>query len=562
MNVRSLTHVALFSLVALSIACAPAGDGGNDGGNDDATADLAAIDGVFSQFATDDGPGCAVAVSRDGQTTLTRAYGMANLEYDIPNGGETVFEPGSVSKQFTAAATIMLSLDGLISLDDDIREYFPEMPDYGEPITVRQLIHHTSGLRDWGSIAGIEGWQRTTRVYTHKHVLDIAARQESLNYPPGERYSYTNTGYNLQAMLVERVTGKTLDEFSQERIFGPLGMTKTQWRDDFTEVVKDRSVGYVRGDDDEWHMLMPFENVYGNGGLLTTVGDLLKFTRNLDTGEVGGPAFVEEMHRRGVLDSGEEIAYAAGLFIGEYKGVREVQHAGGTAAYRGYLTRYPDNGLAVSVMCNAGNANAGALAHGVADIYLADVLTEPPDIAAFDLTTERLESFTGGYRDPNRYTFIDITVEDDHLVMRGLFPGQELELTPVSETRFENPAGVAVEFEASDSARPIAVFSTTVSSGVRLEPVERYTPSGAELAEYVGEYSSHEAEVTYWIALEDGELGLVDRYGESRPLAATYRDAFSGPWGMIVFRRDGAGRVNELTMSQSRVWDLRFERVD
>ena len=542
------------------LACAPeeSGEGSND-----STVDLAAVDAVFADFSDENGPGCAVAVSQDGQTTLTRAYGMANLEYDIPNTGETIFEPGSVSKQFTAAATIMLALDGAIDLDDDIREYFPELPDYGEPIRVRDLIHHTSGLRDWGSIAGIEGWGRTTRIHTHKHALDIAARQEALNYPPGEHYSYTNTGYNLQAMLVERVTGMTFDEFSQERIFGPLGMTKTQWRDDFTEVVEDRSVGYIRRGD-EWHMLMPFENVHGNGGLLTTVGDLLKFTHNLDTGAVGGQAFIEEMHRQGVLDDGREIAYAGGLFIDEYKGLKQVAHSGGTAAYRGYLTRYPEHGLAVSVMCNAGNANAGGLAHEIVDIYLADAIREGGDAeveGGVDVPQATLDSYAGSYRNPLQNSMVRLTVQDGVLHYAGL-AGQGTPLVAVSETRFEHPSGLVVEFDDSGPGRPLPVFQSPVNSPIRLEPVEEVAAGEIDLTPYVGDYFSREAEVTYSIAVEDGTLRIVDRYGDSQPLRPAYRDAFAGPGGMILFRRDGAGRVNGLSFSQGRVWDLRFARVE
>ena len=240
-------------------------------------------DEIFADFIASDTPGCAFAVSHAGEIIEARAYGSANLEHDIPNTPETVFEPGSVSKQFTAAATVLLALDGEISLDDNIRDYLPEIPDYGEVIRVRDLLNHTSGLRDWGSIAGIGGWPRTTRIHTHTHMLDIASRQRALNYPPRQYYSYTNTGYNLQAVLIERVTGQTFEEFSQERIFQPLGMTKTQWRDDFSEIVQDRAVAYRHNGDGSWNQLMPFENVHGNGGLLTTVGDLLKFTHNLDT---------------------------------------------------------------------------------------------------------------------------------------------------------------------------------------------------------------------------------------------------------------------------------------
>ena len=546
--------------LAAGLACA-------DASRDDAssgTVELASLDAVFADYSASDGPGCAFAVSRDGQQVMARAYGMANLEWDLPNTPETVFEPGSVSKQFTAAATILLALDGRIDLDDDIREYFPEMPDYGEPITVRMLIHHTSGLRDWGSVAGIHGWARTTRIHTHKHALDIASRQRALNYEPGRYYSYTNTGYNLQAMLVERVTGQTFDEFSQERIFRPLGMTKTQWRDDFTEIVEERSIGYRRGDDGEWHMLMPFENVHGNGGLLTTVGDLLRFTRNLDTGEVGGPEFIRLMHDQGTLDSGRQISYAGGLFVGEYKGVREVQHSGGTAAYRGFLTRFPDHGLAVSVMCNVGEANPGGLARSVAELYLGDAIEEEAseDPAGADVDPARVAAFAGGYRDTRTGQFMQLTADGASLRM-GAGPGG-MSLAAVSETEFASPAGVSIVFDGGgggDGARPGAIMDTPVADDVRIEPVEGFEPTASDLAAYVGAYHSDEAEVTYWVEVEDGGLVLKDRYGDGPSLTPVYPDAFRQGGSTFIFRRDDTGRVTQASLSQGRVWDLRFERV-
>jgi len=544
--------------LAAGLACA-------DTSGDDSSAgavELGALDAVFADYSASDGPGCAFAVSRDGQQVMTRAYGMANLEWDLPNTPETVFEPGSVSKQFTAAATILLALDGSIDLDDDIREYFPEMPDYGEPITVRMLIHHTSGLRDWGSVAGIHGWARTTRIHTHKHALDIASRQRALNYEPGRYYSYTNTGYNLQAMLVERVTGQTFDEFSQERIFGPLGMTKTQWRDDFTEIVEERSIGYRRGDDGEWHMLMPFENVHGNGGLLTTVGDLLRFTHNLDTGEVGGPEFIRLMHEQGMLDSGRQISYAGGLFVGEYKGVREVQHSGGTAAYRGFLTRFPDHGLAVSVMCNVGEANPGGLARAVAELYLGDAVGEdaPEDPAGADVDPARVAAFAGGYRDTRTGQFMELTV-DGSLLRLGM--GGGMSLAAMSETEFASPAGVSIVFDAAagGGTRPGATMDTPVADDVRIEPVEGFEPTASDLAAYVGAYHSDEAEVTYWVEVEDGGLVLKDRYGDGPSLTPVYPDAFRQGGSTFIFRRDETGRVTQASLSQGRVWDLRFERM-
>jgi len=546
--------VPILLAIALASAQVPAT------GQQMATVDLAQVDSLFERFDGTRNPGCAVGVSEGGYIILERAYGMADLEHDVPNGPETVFEPGSVSKQFTAAATILLALDGKLALDDDVRKYIPELPEYEAPITVRHLLNHTSGLRDWGSVAGIEGWPRTTRVHTHTHMLDIASRQNSLNYQPGDYYSYTNTGYNLQAVLVERVSGMSFAEFSQQRIFEPLGMTKTEWRDDFTRIVKDRSIGYSPNRGGGWSMLMPFENVHGNGGLLTTVGDLLRFTHNLETGELGGPRFLEEMHRQGVLNSGRTIAYASGLFIGEYKGVREVQHSGGTAAYRGFLTRFPDQGLAVSVMCNAGNANPGRLARQVAELYLGDALseTEPTVAGEIDLSLVRLEALAGGYRDARTGQHVRVAVADGALRLQGV------ELVPVSETRFESPNGVVLEVETTPMAegRPAAMLDTPVADDVRLEPVGDFEPTAAQLTEYPGTYRSPEAEAVYRVEIEDGALVLKNRYGEGRQLTPVYRDAFTASRRTFIFHRDGAGQVTGMSWSESRVWDLRFERMD
>ena len=525
-----------------------------------AQVEVSAVDEIFAAFQGTEGPGCAVGVSRDRKQILARAYGMANLEHDVINTPETVFEPGSVSKQFTAAATILLALDGELSLDDDVRKYIPELPDYGTTITIRHLLHHTSGLRDWGAIAQIGGWPRTTRVHTHKHVLDIASRQRSLNYTPGEYYSYTNTGYNLQAVLVERVSGMSFAEFSRRRIFEPLGMTRTEWRDDFTRVVKDRAVAYSPTRDGGFRMNMPFENVHGNGGLLTTVGDLLRFTHNLETGDVGGPEFIREMHTQGVLNSGDTIAYAAGLRVGQYKGVREVRHAGATAGYRGFLTRFPDQGVAVAVMCNAGNGNVTALAGRVADLYLGDALVEADPRVSTESTVKlpprSLEARAGAYAtvrgQPSSFT---ITWSGETLRSFGQT------LTPLSETRFlVGQTGRSLEFDdAPDGARS-GVTLTTGGRSLRFEPVAEFEPSAADLREYVGEYHSDEAEVTYRVEVEDGALVRVDRYGESARLQPAYPDTFAAPGVFYIFRRDG-GRVTGFSLRLARVWDLRFRRL-
>jgi CubicO group peptidase (beta-lactamase class C family) len=525
-----------------------------------ATVDVADVDQIFAQFDNTRSPGCAVGVSMKGEPVLLRAYGMADLEHGVPNTPETIFEPGSVSKQFTATATVLLALDGLISLDDDVRDYIPELPDYGDVVTIRHLLNHTSGLRDWGSVAAIEGWPRTQRVHTHMHVLDILSRQLSLNYPPGEYYSYTNSGYNLQAVLVERVTGMAFAEFSIERIFKPLGMDHTQWRDDFTRVVEDRAIAYSPNRDGTWSMLMPFENVHGNGGLLTTVEDLLKFTQNLQTGELWGPRYLQEMHKQGVLNSGQTIHYASGLQVGTYKGLPRVEHSGSTAGYRGHLARFTDEGLGLAVMCNASNGNAGAHLYQVADLFLGEKVAdweEPQLEPRVTLSADRLTALTGNYVDSRRGTLVTLRAADE-----GLRMGRTL-LVPVSETRFGAANGTVVVFETTQTAegRPAALLTELGAENVRLTPVPEFAPTPADLSEFTGTFRSDEAEATYSVVLQDDSLAIMDRWGRTDPMDPIYPDAFEARGNTYIYHRGASGRITGFSLGQSRVWNLLFRKV-
>jgi CubicO group peptidase (beta-lactamase class C family) len=291
------------------------------------------VDAIFKRF-TPSTPGCAVGADVKGQPVIRHAYGSADLEHDIPITTDTIFEAGSVSKQFTAAAVVLLARAGKLSLDDEVRKYVPELPDFGAPLTIRQMLHHTSGLRDWGNLAGLAGWPRTTRVHTHAHVLDLLSHQHGLNFPPGTRWSYTNSGYNLAAIIVSRVSGMPFPEYTKAAIFDPLGMKDTSWRDDYTRIVKRRAMAYSDRQG-TFTLNMPFENVYGNGGLLTTVGDLLKWNTNFTGHVVGDSAFVDELQQRATLPGERTHEYALGLYVDTYKSVREIDHSGATGRLLG-----------------------------------------------------------------------------------------------------------------------------------------------------------------------------------------------------------------------------------
>ena len=421
----------------------------------------AVVDAVFARW-TASSPGCAAGVSVDGRIVLERGYGMADLERDVANKAETIFEAGSVSKQFTAAAVLLLARDGKLSLDDPVRKYVPELPDYGpgRTITIRHMLTHTSGLRDWGEVAGLAGWPRGRRVHTHAHVLDIVSRQKDVNFTPGTNWSYSNTGYNLAAIIVSRVSGKSFADFSRDRIFQPLGMTHTSWRDDYTRIVKQRAIAYEPSTDG-YREDMPFENVHGNGGLLTTVGDLLRWNENFVSPKIGDTKFVAEQQTPGRFSDGRAHDYALGLYVRTYRGVPEISHSGSTAGYRAFLVRYPAQHVSVAVLCNAASANATQYAHAVADAYLGSALTAPAAAAgggrgaqpagAFTPADADLAAYVGRYRSDEAETELVVARDGAELVVKRR-PDTVLRMRPVARDVFTVPSLGTVTFHRSGTA--------------------------------------------------------------------------------------------------------------
>jgi len=546
---RLQTGAAVAALIAL---LAPGRLAGIQGG-----ASLAAnVDPIFARW-TDATPGCAAGVSREGRPVLERAYGLADLEHGVKNAPDTIFEAGSVSKQFTAAAVLLLARDGKLSLDDEARKYVPELPDYGAPLTIRHMLNHTSGLRDWGSVAALGGWPRTTRVHTHAHVLDIASRQRALNFPTGTRYSYSNTGYNLAAVIVSRVSGMSFAEFSRTRIFEPLGMTRTSWRDDHTRIVKGRATAYsdARG---TFRINMPFENVHGNGGLLTTVGDLLRWTAHFSTPTLGDAGFVREMQEPGRFSDGVQHDYALGLRIAPYKGVREVGHSGSTAGYRAYLADYPDQRVSVAVLCNVSSGNAAQYAHAVADLYLGSAVSNEAGTggrrpaAAYTLAPAEVEAAAGEYRDVTTGEPLRLVAASGALRLNG-----NTALQAESGTRFTASGGRVVELGMRNRLRVVDRFG-------RADVYERVPAADVKprpLTDYAGAYVSDEAEVTYVAAVEGDALVLRRRPRAVLRLTPVYADGFRAPIGFVRFTRGADGAVTGFHVTQARVWKLVFEKV-
>ena len=387
----------------------------------------AKVDQLFAEWNQSDTPGAALAVTRDGEIIYKQGYGTANLEYDIPITTGTIFDIASVSKQFAGFAIATLAHEGKLSLDDDIRTYLSDVPDFGIRITIRHLLHHTSGLRDWVQSLVIAG-DMMDDVISFKHILKMARHQKTLNFEPGTEFLYSNTGYNLLAEIVEKVTGDSFREWTDTHIFKPLAMTNTHFHDDHEMILKHRAYSYQTVENDRFKHAVNNTTALGSSSLCSTVEDLAKWILNFDDVRIGGQTVIEQMHQRGVLNNGEQIDYAFGLNIGEYRTLRTVGHSGSWRGFRSHLMRFPDQKFGVVILCNLDTFNPLSLAEKVADLYLADALapvevSEPEkaaepaeDVKSEPLVPEQLTEFEGDYYTEELDTTYTIGVRGDGLV--------------------------------------------------------------------------------------------------------------------------------------------------
>jgi CubicO group peptidase (beta-lactamase class C family) len=411
----------------------------------------ASVDSVFAIYDNTRSPGCALGVIRDGEFLLRRGYGMADLEHGTPISSATVFRIGSTSKQFTAAAMVLLEQEGKLSLDDDIRLHMPEIPEYGEPVTIRQLyltLMYLSGLRD-------------DDFFTDDEVVAMLARQRELNFPPGDQYLYSNSGYFLLSQIVKRVADVSLREYAEQRIFGPLGMQNTHFHDDHTEIVPDRAMGYAPAEGDGFRISMTTLGMIGDGGVFTSVDDLLKWDNFFYDSTAAVPPvprysdFWQSMLTRGVLSDGDTLDYALGLSHGKYRGLRTIRHSGGFVGFRAQMVRFPDERFSVICLCNLSRSNPTRLVRAVADVYLADLMDpaeaasegrggsedEGPTQPATKPETD-LAAITGTYFSEELDTEYQITVDGDSLLlnvgndMDGVLGASERDVLTRRDLRF------------------------------------------------------------------------------------------------------------------------------
>ncbi|HKE60392.1 MAG TPA: serine hydrolase domain-containing protein [Pyrinomonadaceae bacterium] len=506
----------------------------------------------FTKAYVGPAPGCAAAVSLNGETVFEKAFGLADLEHNVPNTPQTIFESGSVAKQFTAAALVLLQQEGKLSIDDPVNKYIPELPDYGAPLTIRHLLNHTAGLRDWGTVLSLTGAGRGDRVISQDLALDIITHQRALDFTPGSEYSYSNSGYNLAAIIVERVSKQKFPAFVEERLFKPLGMKNSSWRDDYQRIVPGRAQAYSRQGTEPWRLNMPFMNVYGNGGMLTTVGDWMKWNSMLDAQSLGA-VLVNALETRGVLNDGRKIEYALGLTVSTYKGLKDVSHGGATAGYQTFLARYPDNKVSIGVMCNGTSPSAGGIAADITDEIFGP-LAEPKTETA-KVSDDELKKLVGMWRNEKTHAPARFIFENNVARFSGA------RLVPMGGGQFTF-FGNQLKFTLDKEGKPMSA-AIVASDGeiTRFVRENEWTPTPADLASFKGDWFSEEAGAMFSLVVEGDKASLKQRPATSLVMQPLYKDHFDVQGYVVWFTRDNNGKVTCMHVGASRMRDMPFVRV-
>jgi CubicO group peptidase (beta-lactamase class C family) len=522
--------------------------------SDDETAKK--VDAFLSQWDKKDMPGCAVGVVKDGKLVYKRGLGMANLDYDVPNTPTTLFNLASASKPFTAMSIALLAQQGKLSLDDDIRKYVPEIPKYDDTVTIRHLIHHTSGIREYQALVRFGGLG-TDNAYSDKDVLNMLGRQKNISFKPGSKHQYSNSNYHLLGIIVERVSGKSLRAFAEENIFKPLGMKNTLFFDNRNEVVKNRAAGYTVGQDKSISARASLFDLVGGGGVLTTVEDLALWDQNFYEPKVGNKELIRLLITPGAINNGEKIDYAFGLFLNKYRGLPVFKHSGNMQGFRAQTVTFPEQKITVIALSNNMAILPSAIAEKLADIYLEGQLkpvvpspkkvaeTLPPAIA---LPEKEALRYAGIYANPETGKVFKLGLKDGKLINSGLLQN-ETPVTPISANRLLIVVGTDVTelnpiFDKSGTITEIKILTKSGKPDIFV-PVKPPFNSPEALSEYAGTYYSEELDADYKISLQSNNLSLQISENLKPTLTAAYADVFTIAGGQInlSFTRDDKGKI-------------------
>jgi len=534
--------------------------------------DKQAIDQIFKAWDNEEVPGCALGIIKDQELIYAKGYGLANMEYDIPNSASSVFRIASTSKQFTAACIVLLAEHGKLKLDDKLDSFFPDFPTYASSISIRNLLNHTSGIRDYLTISYLKGLGNDD-FYTDAEIMAWLVNQQDLNFKPGDDYLYSNSGYWLLGQIVNEVSGMNMADFAHKEIFEPLGMTSTHFHNDHNQIIKNRASGYVPDEFGNYKIRMTTLDMIGDGGIFTTINDIKKWDDAYYKSKVLSKTFWEMMTQQGILNNGEVIDYASGLMIGEFKGLKTIRHGGSFVGYRAEFLRFPEQQLSIAIFANRADANPSRMANQVADIMLkenfnvettseANPNQEDNEAEVFiNLSTSELKSFEGHYWNEAGSYSRKIYVKNDTLrYFRS--ENNESDLVPVGKHDFKMinvGADVTVSFKKNEEGNKSMYFEANGGTPSVSSAFEPKTYTNEELQKFEGVYYSKELNVDYSIQLENESLILFINNTEKSVLNPIMTNLFSNDdYGIFEFITDADGQSSGFQLAAGRVKNLRF----
>ncbi len=525
----------------------------------------AKIDYLFSECDKPGLPGYALGIVDNGRIVYKRGYGMANLEHNIPISTKSVFDIGSTSKQFVAFCIAILEKKGKLSLEDPVQKHIPEMSLYKHPVTLRHLIHHISGLRDYLTLMDLAG-MRYENEYPDEEIIGLISRQSDLNFTPGSEFLYCNSGYLLLGEVVKRVAGKSLREFAEKSIFSPLGMKNTHFHDSFTSIVNNRAAGYSVGPDGVKADVSLFD-VVGDGGVNTTVEDLFLWDQNFYHNKLagGGQKLIEKITTTGRLNDGTELNYAHGLFLGTYRGLKTVTHGGAWIGYRTEILRFPQKNFSVICLSNFSQANPARIAWQIADICLSGEMSgvplRPDSKRASPASVNKIKRLAGIYLNAKSGDFLEISIKDGELFSGS--GGGHYRLEPVGPFHYSRTGGAfEIKFCTGEGkSSGTALVKERTEKEKTYGKIDLPAISKKRSRACAGQYYCEELDIKYSIVREKEKIFLMRKNAKREEIRLLQGELFSADWLSLRFFKERAGRYNGFTLGAGRVKGLVFKRV-
>jgi len=511
------------------------------------------IDKLFKRWDKPDSPGCALAIIKDGNIVYKKGYGIADLEHNVPNTPKIRFNIGSITKQFTAMCILLLVEQNKISLDDDVREYLPKFPNYGQTVTIRHLLHHTSGIRDFAGLYILKGMVTLESTHRPKHeALNIIFKQKELNFAPGEEMLYSNSGYLMLKAIIETVTGKTFREFAKENIFKPLGMKNTNYVDDDKYIIKNRAFGYIPDGEKGYFNAMISHKIPGL--IYTNVEDFFLWDQNYHDNKLGkgGQDLIKTMHTLDKLNNGEEVNYAFGLAIGKYKEQKIILHGGGVGGYDAIYISFPKYKFSVILLANIPNLMPESLAYKIADIYLEQFFK--PEQTKISVDPNIFQNYTGKYYSDS-FGIVSISRKSNDLMIETSLRFPPLKLTAESNTSFfiwKELPNLRITFQ-KDYYSEFILHEHGKEFKIKRIKSTKLVPE--ELKGYVGGYYSEEIDRTYTLIIKNDSL-----YIANFEMVFAEKDKFLTKWTIFRFKRNNEGNIEGFNLNAWGVRNLWFKR--